>query len=173
MAPESILLTDLYQLTMLQAYHQHGMNDVAVFEFFVRKLPTIIDAEYDNEASLVELPEWISRIDTQFGRGGLRYFAGHDLDASTRASLTSLGARPAPAEYLEQHDSGTLLWFSSAASGLPAVLGSRGLGARLMFFPGPDAAQHPSWALADWVIAGPWPEAVKQLHSDLWKPALA
>lgn len=39
MAPESILLTDLYQLTMLQAYHQHGMNDVAVFEFFVRKLP--------------------------------------------------------------------------------------------------------------------------------------
>lgn len=39
MAPESILLTDLYQLTMLQACHHHGMNDVAVFEFFVRKLP--------------------------------------------------------------------------------------------------------------------------------------
>lgn len=36
---ESILLTDLYQLTMLQAYHQQGMNDMAVFEFFVRKLP--------------------------------------------------------------------------------------------------------------------------------------
>lgn len=39
MTPESILLTDLYQLTMLQAYHQRGMNEVAVFEFFVRKLP--------------------------------------------------------------------------------------------------------------------------------------
>ncbi len=39
MTAESILLTDLYQLTMLQAYHQRGMNDVAVFEFFVRKLP--------------------------------------------------------------------------------------------------------------------------------------
>ncbi len=36
---ESVLLTDLYQLTMLQAYREQGMNDIAVFEFFVRKLP--------------------------------------------------------------------------------------------------------------------------------------
>jgi nicotinate phosphoribosyltransferase len=35
----SLLLTDLYQLTMLQVYWQHRMNDVAVFELFVRKLP--------------------------------------------------------------------------------------------------------------------------------------
>jgi len=35
----SALLTDLYQLTMLQAYFDEGMNGVAVFEFFVRKLP--------------------------------------------------------------------------------------------------------------------------------------
>jgi nicotinate phosphoribosyltransferase len=34
-----VLLTDLYQLTMLQAYHAAGMNDTAVFEFFVRRLP--------------------------------------------------------------------------------------------------------------------------------------
>jgi nicotinate phosphoribosyltransferase len=36
----SALLTDLYQLTMLQGYWQHRMNEIAVFEFFVRKLPT-------------------------------------------------------------------------------------------------------------------------------------
>lgn len=36
---ESVLLTDFYQLTMLQAYHAQGMNDTAVFEFFVRKMP--------------------------------------------------------------------------------------------------------------------------------------
>lgn len=36
----SALLTDLYQLTMLQGYWQHGMNDTAVFEFFFRKLPS-------------------------------------------------------------------------------------------------------------------------------------
>ena len=38
MAP-GFLLTDRYQLTMLQAYWQQGMHETAVFEFFVRKLP--------------------------------------------------------------------------------------------------------------------------------------
>jgi nicotinate phosphoribosyltransferase len=33
------LLTDLYELTMLQAYFARGMNGTAVFEFFVRALP--------------------------------------------------------------------------------------------------------------------------------------
>lgn len=33
------LLTDLYELTMLQAYHRERMNGVAAFEFFVRALP--------------------------------------------------------------------------------------------------------------------------------------
>lgn len=36
---KSPLLTDLYQFTMMQAYFSHGMKGVAVFEFFVRKLP--------------------------------------------------------------------------------------------------------------------------------------
>ena len=35
----SPLLTDLYQLNMLQAYLDHGQVDTAVFEFFVRRLP--------------------------------------------------------------------------------------------------------------------------------------
>jgi nicotinate phosphoribosyltransferase len=35
----SLLLTDLYQLNMLQAYRDAGMAATAVFEFFVRKLP--------------------------------------------------------------------------------------------------------------------------------------
>jgi nicotinate phosphoribosyltransferase len=35
----SPLLTDLYQLTMLQGYLKRGMNDRAVFEFSVRRLP--------------------------------------------------------------------------------------------------------------------------------------
>jgi len=34
----SVLLTDLYQLTMLQGYEDSGMEEIAVFEFFVRKL---------------------------------------------------------------------------------------------------------------------------------------
>lgn len=35
----SVLLTDLYELTMLQAYFEERMNRTAAFEFFVRKLP--------------------------------------------------------------------------------------------------------------------------------------
>jgi len=35
----SLLLTDLYQLNMLQAYIDNGQVDTAVFEMFVRKLP--------------------------------------------------------------------------------------------------------------------------------------
>src|SRR3974390_2182552 len=35
----SPLLTDLYQLNMIQAYLDHGETKTAVFEFFVRKLP--------------------------------------------------------------------------------------------------------------------------------------
>ncbi len=33
------LLTDLYELTMLQGYFEQKMNGIAVFEFFVRRLP--------------------------------------------------------------------------------------------------------------------------------------
>lgn len=34
----SLLLTDLYQLTMLQGYFERDMNETAAFEFFVRRL---------------------------------------------------------------------------------------------------------------------------------------
>lgn len=36
---DSALLTDVYQLTMLQAYYRGNMNERAVFELFVRSLP--------------------------------------------------------------------------------------------------------------------------------------
>lgn len=39
MTSTGTLLTDLYQLTMGQAYFQLGMNDTATFELFVRRLP--------------------------------------------------------------------------------------------------------------------------------------
>ncbi|MGH8547413.1 MAG: hypothetical protein ACRERU_02185, partial [Methylococcales bacterium] len=36
---DSVLLTDVYQLTMLQAYYLENMTGTAVFEMFVRRLP--------------------------------------------------------------------------------------------------------------------------------------
>lgn len=39
MITHDALVTDLYQLTMAQAYRERGMNELAVFELFVRRLP--------------------------------------------------------------------------------------------------------------------------------------
>lgn len=39
MIASDALLTDLYQLTMLQGYYRQHMQDTAVFELFVRRLP--------------------------------------------------------------------------------------------------------------------------------------
>ena len=39
MLAPGVLLTDLYELTMLQAYWTQRMNGAAVFELFVRRLP--------------------------------------------------------------------------------------------------------------------------------------
>ena len=36
---QSILLTDLYMLTMLEGFYKQGMDGVASYEFFVRHLP--------------------------------------------------------------------------------------------------------------------------------------
>ena len=36
---QEALLTDLYQLTMMQAYFNENMHDTAVFEFFIRTMP--------------------------------------------------------------------------------------------------------------------------------------
>lgn len=36
---KSPLLTDLYQLTMLQGYIEDGLHEEAVFEFYVRQMP--------------------------------------------------------------------------------------------------------------------------------------
>ena len=38
-SPQSGLLTDLYQLTMLRSYVARDMHGEAVFEFFARRLP--------------------------------------------------------------------------------------------------------------------------------------
>lgn len=57
-AQTNVLLTDLYQLTMLQGYFDQGMEETAVFEFFVRKLPPqrnfLIAAGLEQALSFVE-----------------------------------------------------------------------------------------------------------------------
>ncbi len=81
----SSLLTDLYQLNMVQAYLDHGHTESAVFEFFVRSLPArrqflmaagleqALDFLQDLRFTAGEI-DWLSR-NGRFGKGMLDYLA--------------------------------------------------------------------------------------------------
>ena len=60
MSEQSLLLTDLYELSMLEAYAVHGMADTAVFELFVRKLPP--DRSFLTAAGLVQVVEFLETM---------------------------------------------------------------------------------------------------------------
>jgi nicotinate phosphoribosyltransferase len=79
----SALLTDLYQINMMQAYLDHGETKTAVFEFFVRSLPArrgfllaagleqALDYLENLRFSAAEL-EWLETT-ARFGRNLLDY----------------------------------------------------------------------------------------------------
>ena len=79
----SALLTDLYELTMAQAYLEQGMDEPAVFEFFVRKLPANrnflvaagLEQVLDYLSSLHVTKEELAWLDQteRFSSGLLRY----------------------------------------------------------------------------------------------------
>ncbi|UVT16176.1 MAG: nicotinate phosphoribosyltransferase [Nitrospira sp.] len=56
----SALLTDLYELTMAQAYLEQGMDKPAVFEFFVRKLP--LHRNFLMTAGLEQVLDYLSEL---------------------------------------------------------------------------------------------------------------
>jgi nicotinate phosphoribosyltransferase len=69
----SALLTDLYQLTMLQGYFDQRMEETAVFEFFVRKLPRT-----RNFLLAAGLEQALAFLETvQFAPAELEWIASH------------------------------------------------------------------------------------------------
>lgn len=74
----SALLTDFYQLTMGHAYFKLGMNDTAVFELFVRRLPPT--RRFLIAAGLEQVLQYLE--DLRFERADIEY-------------LSSLGTLPA------------------------------------------------------------------------------
>ena len=70
----SSLLTDFYQLTMLQGYVEQSMDDIAVFEFFVRKLPR--ERNFFMAAGLAQVIDYLETI--AFARDDLDYLAEDD-----------------------------------------------------------------------------------------------
>ena len=67
------LLTDLYQLTMLQGYFDQEMKQTAVFEFFVRKLPA--KRNFLIAAGLEQTLAFLEQV--QFSPEELEWIAGH------------------------------------------------------------------------------------------------
>ena len=61
MAAGDALLTDLYQLTMLQAYFRESLNQTASFEFFVRRLPR--SRNFFVAAGIEQLLEFLSGLE--------------------------------------------------------------------------------------------------------------
>ena len=81
----SALLTDFYQLTMLRAYHVHRMCETAVFELFVRRLPSarnfLVAAGLEQALCFLETLrfseeelEWVRR-EKRLGRELAKYLA--------------------------------------------------------------------------------------------------
>ncbi|MBI3803671.1 MAG: nicotinate phosphoribosyltransferase [Nitrospirae bacterium] len=59
-SPSSPLLTDLYQLTMLQGYFEEGMAETAVFEFFIRTRP--VGRNFFVAAGLAPLLDYLEQL---------------------------------------------------------------------------------------------------------------
>ena len=72
MREPSVLLTDFYQLTMLQGYFEQGMEETAVFEFFVRNLPP--ERGFLMAAGLEQALDYLERL--RFRPGELEWLAG-------------------------------------------------------------------------------------------------
>jgi len=71
----SVLLTDLYQLTMAHAYFELGMRETAVFEVFVRRLPR--SRQFLVAAGLAQVLEYLEGL--QFTAADIGYLATLDL----------------------------------------------------------------------------------------------
>ncbi|MCA9042642.1 MAG: nicotinate phosphoribosyltransferase, partial [Planctomycetaceae bacterium] len=68
----SALLTDLYQLTMLQTYHAERMQETAVFELFARRLPS--EREFLLAAGLEQALDYLENL--RFATEELDWLAG-------------------------------------------------------------------------------------------------
>jgi nicotinate phosphoribosyltransferase len=81
-----LLLTDLYELNMVQAYLEAGMTEPAVFEFFVRRLPR--DRGFLLAAGLEQVIEFL--LNTRFTEAELQWLA--DGGRFSRDTLDYLAA---------------------------------------------------------------------------------
>lgn len=141
-----------------------------------------LEAEYQGDVERVPMPAWVHDVKVPVGPGGteplaiedaeLSYVAPEGIDADLRAKLTALAAQPVTPADVVASTSGTTLWLEPGAGPLPDALAQRGPAARIVLMPGPDGTFDASWALADWVLPGPWPRVLSDLSGAAWRRAL-
>lgn len=134
-------------------------------------LPTILDADFESDTGAISLPAWVHAAPAT--AGPIYFIAPPDLDPITRANLQGVNAQQIAASDVPGLDTGTVLLLSTAADAPPSLLEGRSPAVRLLLFPGATPRFHPRWALAEWVIPGLWPEATRQLRSEIWKHTLS
>jgi nicotinate phosphoribosyltransferase len=70
---DNALLTDLYQLTMLQGYFDQRMEETATFEFFVRKMP--VKRNFLVAAGLEQVLDYLTNL--RFSEAELKWVSDH------------------------------------------------------------------------------------------------
>jgi len=97
---DSLLLTDLYQLNMMQAYEQNGLTDVALFELFVRKLPA--KRGFLMAAGLAQVVEFLETL--RFSADDIAYLARNGrFDPGRDAARAAAGRSPPLGAVLLSH----------------------------------------------------------------------
>jgi hypothetical protein len=147
-----------------------------------QQAPLQIEPEYEADVTQVELADWLvaaaeqaTDLTTTADQPPLLYVEA-DLDTETKAALESLGAYGVSAEASLEYEQGTLLWFDVSGEGLPLSLVERPPGLRVVLLIGEREISGPldaSWGMADFVLAGKWPELVREFNGTAWKSAFA
>ena len=89
-AQSGALLTDFYQLTMLEAYFRQGMNKTAVFDVFVRELPPT--RKFLVAAGLDPLLDYLANL--RFTEEELANFINIGRPAGDPANMTGVDMPP-------------------------------------------------------------------------------
>jgi nicotinate phosphoribosyltransferase len=95
MPADGALLTDFYQLNMIQAYLEHGKTETAVFEFFIRNLPPqrqfLVAAGLEQALVFIEnfrfVPEELDWLEDtgRFGANLIEYLAALRFEGDVHA----------------------------------------------------------------------------------------
>jgi hypothetical protein len=141
-----------------------------------------LEAEYQGDVERVPMPAWVHDVEAPVGPGGteplpiespeVSFFAPEGIDAELRGRLSALGARAVGVSDVAASTKGTCIWLEPGAGPLPDALSQRGPASRVVLLPGPDGTFDASWALADWVLTGPWPRVLADLQGPAWQRAL-